>query len=79
VIVAAYDWRIFAGVDVVVLIAIILAYRLMNRNPDVRKTRWGFFVERDRFKDKEEPWPDLVPPPERPLPLDRQDTLEKKD
>jgi hypothetical protein len=75
-VIVAYDWRLFTGVDVVVVVAIILVYRLMNRNPDVRRTRWGFFAERDRFdeEEKEPPWPEL--PPDRPLPFDQQNTLE---
>ena len=47
----------------------VLAYRLMNRDPNVKRTRYGFFVERDRYEDVEPPWPDLRPPAEaRTLP-----------
>ena len=69
------EWPIVLIAAVVVVLAMVLAYRLMNRNPDVSRTRYGFFVERDRYT--EEPgWPELRPPERRELPTWHDKTAE---
>jgi hypothetical protein len=52
VIAATVDWKIVTIAAVLLLVAMILAYRLLNRDPDVRRTRYGLFVERDRYDDQ---------------------------
>ena len=77
-IIATVDWKVLTVVGVLILVAMILGSRLLSRDRDVRRTRYGFFVERDRF-DQEEPWPQFPPPPEtRSLPLwaDQEKTVE---
>lgn len=71
VIAATVDWKIVTIAAVLLLVAMVLAYRLLNRDPDVRRTRYGLFVERDRYDDPTQPqlWPQL---PAR----DTHDTLE---
>ena len=44
------EWPVILIAAVVVALAMVLTYRLMNRDPDVRRTRYGFFVERDRYR-----------------------------
>lgn len=72
------DWKVLTIIAVLILVGMVLAYRLMNRDPDVRRTRYGFFVERDRYDDPEPPWPNVPPPVERTLPQwpDRETTRE---
>lgn len=50
------DW----GVAFAALIAlvIVLGFLLFRRASDIRRTRWGFFVERDRYQDDEPPTSD---------------------
>ena len=72
------EWPVILIAAVVVALGMVLAYRLLNRDPDVRRTRYGFFVERDRYEE-EPAWPELhVPPPQRTLPNwpDRDKTAE---
>jgi hypothetical protein len=61
-------------VGVVVLAAICA--RFLLRDPDVRRTRFGFFVERDRYEEEGED--EIEPPWPRNLPssLDLEDTKE---
>lgn len=56
---ASEDFRIVATVAIVFLIAMALGYRLLNRDANVRRTRYGFFVERDRYR-VDEPTDDLA-------------------
>jgi hypothetical protein len=67
VIAATVDWKVLGIAAVLLLVAMVLLYRMMSRDPDVRRTRYGFFVERDRY-DQEPGWPELHPPVERTLP-----------
>jgi hypothetical protein len=63
---------------VVAIAMLIVLARFLLRDPNVRQTRYGWFIERDRY-DEEAPWPDLQPPAERTLPdWGREDTQEKK-
>jgi len=57
--VASTDWRIVLIVAVVIVIALILGFRLMHRDPSVKSTRYGFYVERERYDEE------IVPPNER--------------
>jgi hypothetical protein len=56
--IAMIDWRLLTVAGVLLLVAMVLLYRLLGRDPNVRNTRYGFFIERDRFEDEEPPWPD---------------------
>jgi hypothetical protein len=67
VIAATIDWRILSIAAVLLLVAMVLLYRMMSRDPDVRRTRYGFFVERDRYREPD-PWPELHLRVERTLP-----------
>jgi hypothetical protein len=71
VILAELDFRVILVLAVVVVIAIGLGVRLLSRDRDVRRTRYGFFVERDRYDDEPEPPPELedtqeLEPPDPP-------------
>jgi hypothetical protein len=68
VVAATVDWKIVGIAALLVLVAMVLAYRLLNRDPDVRSTRYGFFVERDRYTREREGWPEFDPPDARTLP-----------
>lgn len=62
----------FGADDLIVLttfivIVLLVLVRFFGRDPNTKKTRFGFFIERERYDD-EEPWPDLRPPEDRPLP-----------
>lgn len=77
---ATVDWKVLTIAGVLILVAMILGYRLLNRDPDVRRARYGFFVERDRYTDDEPFWPNL-PPKHEALPSttqwpDREKTVE---
>ena len=50
-------------IGVLIGLAMILMYRLIHRDPTVSKTRWGVFVERDRYPDDDEDagWPERPP------------------
>ena len=48
------DWELLLAIGLLLALALILGYRLLDRDPRVRRTRYGFFVERDRFEDDEE-------------------------
>ena len=73
------DWKIVLAVTVVVVLGLVISYRLLSRDPTIRRTRYGFYIERDKF-DEPEPWPSElnIPPPERTLPNwpDRDKTAE---
>jgi hypothetical protein len=56
VIAASVDWKVISIAAVLLLVAMVLLYRLMNRDPNVHRTRYGFFVERDRFPEPIDPW-----------------------
>lgn len=45
----ANEWPIVLMAAVLVAVAMAFAYRLMSRDPEVKRTRYGFFVERERF------------------------------
>lgn len=77
-----FDFKNFLVVAVVVVFAMVLAYRLLNRDDRIKRTRFGFFVERNRYEDEEEdvhhldPFttasearPAPLPPPTPPPPL----------
>lgn len=50
---ATLDWRIDLTIGVVLVVAMVLAYRILHRDPNIRRTRFGLFVERDRFDGDE--------------------------
>jgi hypothetical protein len=57
---------------VVVIVAMVIVARVIWRDPNIRLTRVGWFIERERYPD-EESWP----PESRELPLRlRDDTVE---
>lgn len=66
-----FDAPTLVTTGLIIVIAMILGYRLINRDPNVRRTRWGVFVERDHFdEDEGETWTvDPLPPPTPPPPL----------
>jgi hypothetical protein len=49
-----------------IMVAIILIYLLLSRDPEVQRVRWGLFMERKRYKpeDFELPDPETKPWPE---------------
>ena len=49
------DFRNFVVAAFVIVVAMVLAYRLMRRDENVRRTRYGFFIERDRFEPEGPP------------------------
>jgi hypothetical protein len=55
---------------VVAIVAMVLLARAIRRDSNVRLTRIGWFVERERYEtDGEDAWPELLQPPgERTLP-----------
>lgn len=62
------DFRNVVVIAAVALVVVVLAYRLLNRDPRIRKTRIGWFIERDRFEDEISP--------HRGLPSSLEDDLE---
>jgi hypothetical protein len=63
-VIASYDFRVIATVAVLFLVVVVLGYRLLNRDPNIQRTRFGFFVERDRHVDEDvggSPWPRSLP------------------
>jgi hypothetical protein len=56
------DFRVVVVLAVLAVIALALGYRLLNRDPTVRRTRYGFFVERDRYDEEEPPEDEQTPP-----------------
>jgi hypothetical protein len=65
---------VIAIVALVFVIAMVLLSRLIRRDPDVRSTKFGFYVEREHYSDEKPlslpqsdeatlPWP-AVPPKE---------------
>jgi hypothetical protein len=48
------DFRVVLLVCAAVVVVAVLAFRLLNRDPGVRRTRFGVFVERDRYPDDEQ-------------------------
>lgn len=71
------SWTLLLAVSVLVALLLILGFLLLRHDPDVGRTRFGFFVERERYSD-EPPWPELRPPADRTLPRwpDRDKTVE---
>jgi hypothetical protein len=68
---------VIAIIAVVAVIAMLLLSRLIRRDQDVRSTKFGWYIERERFSDDEPAWPELhPPPPERTLPNWREKTAE---
>ena len=63
------DWKLLLTIGVLIVLAMVLAYRLMRRDSTIARTRYGFFVERDRFEDEQpDGWPQLEPPEHQTLP-----------
>jgi hypothetical protein len=56
-----WDFKAFIVVAFVVVFGMVLAYRLVRRDVNVRRIRYGFFVERDRYDDDEEENPSGLP------------------
>lgn len=71
---AAIDWRVLGTGAFLVLIALVLSYRLLSRDKTVKRARYGFYVERDRYDEGEawhvDPLPPTPPPPLPPRPDD---------
>jgi hypothetical protein len=69
------DLLIVAGVIVVL---VLIAARFLLHDRDVKRTRFGFFVERDRYQQEEDDYLGGEPPWPRNLPssLDLEDTKE---
>jgi hypothetical protein len=66
VLAATFDAPTLITTGVIIMFAMILGYRLINCDPNVRRSRWGIFVERDHF-DEDETWTvDPLPPPAPP-------------
>lgn len=72
------DFKNVLVIAVLALVVIVLAYRLLNRDSRIRKTRIGWFVERDRYPEPDDAWPKPEPPEQRTLPQwpDRDKTAE---
>lgn len=73
------NWPLVVSVAAVAIVAMLLLSGFLRRDPEIKRTRYGFFVEHDRY-DPEEPWPNFpVPAPERTMPQwpDRDKTIEK--
>ena len=70
-----FDFKNFVVVAVVLVIIVVLGYRLLNRDERIRKTRFGFFVERDRYEDEQE----FVPPYYGPSPKTKSEDLSSED
>jgi hypothetical protein len=64
----ADEWQLLLTVGLLVALALVLGYRLLHRDRDIARTRYGFFVERDRFDTDEPEWPQLEPPEHQSLP-----------
>lgn len=56
----AWDFKSLFLLAFVLVVAMILGYRLMHRDPRVWRTRYGFFIERDRdrYDGEDEAAPD---------------------
>ena len=54
----AWDFKSLFLLAFVLVVAMILGYRLMHRDPRVWRTRYGFFIERDRHDGEDEVAPD---------------------
>lgn len=74
----------FITTTVAVVFIVVVIARMVKRDRDVRVTKIGVYVERDRFDEKEqwtpdplspsreqETWPAPIPPPTPPPPLPR--------
>lgn len=46
------NWPLVVSVAAVVIVALLLLSRFLHRDPNVRRTRYGWFVERDRFHEE---------------------------
>jgi hypothetical protein len=63
------NWELLLTIGLLVALAMVLTFRLMHRDSAVRRTRYGFFVERDRFQDDAaEEWPQQPDDLDRTLP-----------
>jgi hypothetical protein len=71
----AVDWKLLLTIGVLAALVIVLVYRLMRRDPNVRVARYGLFVEREKFDDQAG-WPQLEPPEHQTLPGWRDRTAE---
>lgn len=59
-----------AIIAVVLVVLVLIAARFLLHDRDVRRTRFGFFVERDRYDEEADE------PPHAELPLSLQDDLD---
>jgi hypothetical protein len=52
-------------VAVFAIIVVILVWHVITRDKEVRQTRWGVFIERDRYDGTTDDklWPKPTPPP----------------
>jgi hypothetical protein len=77
-----FDAPTLVTTGIIIVIAMVLGYRLINRDPNVRRTRWGIYVERDHFEDEPQdkaPIPPPTPPPPIPPRPDDDDELTQVD
>jgi hypothetical protein len=72
----ADEWQLLLTVGLLVALALVLGYRLLHRDPTIRRTRYGLFVERDRFDDEPDKWLQLEPPEHQSLPAWQDRTAE---
>lgn len=68
---AAIDWRVLGTGALLILVALVLSYRLLSRDKTVKRARYGFYVERDRYDEGEVHHFDPLPPPTPPPPIPR--------
>jgi hypothetical protein len=71
-------------VAVFAIVVVILIWHVLTRDKEVRQTRWGVFIERDRYDgttdDKLWPQPKSPPPPTHgyALPADDETTEQQE-
>jgi hypothetical protein len=70
---AAIDWRVLGTGALLILVALVLSYRLLSRDKSVKRARYGFYVERDRYDEGEVHHFDPLPPPTPPPPIPREE------
>jgi hypothetical protein len=58
---------VIAIVALVAVVAMVLLSRLIRRDPNVRSTKFGWYIEREHY-EIERPWPEFPPLPERTIP-----------
>lgn len=62
------NWPVLLLVGVLVALAMILGFLLLRHDREVGRTKVGFFIERHRHDDPEQPWPELRHTSEYELP-----------